>query len=195
MDVISRLLGVPDGDQDQLRSWSDALLHRDEGDMDVTPGRDRRRVPALQILLRVRSRAPRRGRFRGRSRGCPRCGRERRRAAHRRSGRRVLLPVDHRRQRDHDEAARQLPARDAALPGRAVQGGGRPDAHRRCRSRRSCGYDGSTQVMARTLTRPVELHGQTMPEGDKVLLLLGSGQPRRAGLRPPRRVRHRSRVA
>ena len=37
MDVISKLLGVPDGDQDQLRGWSDALLHRDEGDMDVTP--------------------------------------------------------------------------------------------------------------------------------------------------------------
>ena len=37
MDVISKLLGVPDGDQQQLREWSDALLHRDEGDMDVTP--------------------------------------------------------------------------------------------------------------------------------------------------------------
>ena len=29
-------------------------------------------------------------------------------------------------------------------------------------------------LMARTLTRPVELHGERMPEGDKVLLLLGS---------------------
>ena len=28
--------------------------------------------------------------------------------------------------------------------------------------------------MARTLTRPVELHGETMPAGAKVLLLLGS---------------------
>ncbi|MDQ1383450.1 MAG: hypothetical protein QOG65_829, partial [Actinomycetota bacterium] len=37
MDVISRLLGVPDGDQEMLREWSDALLHREEGDMDVTP--------------------------------------------------------------------------------------------------------------------------------------------------------------
>ena len=31
MDVISKLLGVPDGDQLQLREWSDALLHREEG--------------------------------------------------------------------------------------------------------------------------------------------------------------------
>ena len=36
-------------------------------------------------------------------------------------------------------------------------------------------YEGSTQLMARTLTRDVELHGRTMPAGDKVLLLLGSG--------------------
>jgi len=37
MDVISRLLGVPDADQQQLRKWSDALLHREEGRPDVTP--------------------------------------------------------------------------------------------------------------------------------------------------------------
>ena len=35
-------------------------------------------------------------------------------------------------------------------------------------------YEGSTQVMARTLTRDAELHGVTMREGAKVLLLLGS---------------------
>jgi len=37
MDVISKMLGVPDGDQHQLRAWSDALLHREEGVPDVTP--------------------------------------------------------------------------------------------------------------------------------------------------------------
>jgi cytochrome P450 len=36
-------------------------------------------------------------------------------------------------------------------------------------------FEGSTQLMARTLTRDVELHDRTMPAGDKVLLLLGSG--------------------
>jgi cytochrome P450 len=36
-------------------------------------------------------------------------------------------------------------------------------------------YEGSTQVMARTLTREVALHGRKMPGGDKVVLLLGSG--------------------
>ena len=35
-------------------------------------------------------------------------------------------------------------------------------------------YDGSTQAMARCLTRDVELHGEQMRAGTKVLLLLGS---------------------
>jgi hypothetical protein len=35
-------------------------------------------------------------------------------------------------------------------------------------------YEGSTQLMARTLTRAVDLHGRQMPAGAKVLLLLGS---------------------
>ena len=36
-------------------------------------------------------------------------------------------------------------------------------------------YTSPTQYMARTTTRPVELHGQQMPAGAKVALLLGSG--------------------
>jgi cytochrome P450 len=36
-------------------------------------------------------------------------------------------------------------------------------------------YTSPTQYMARTTTRPVELHGTTIPAGEKVLLLLGSG--------------------
>jgi cytochrome P450 len=36
-------------------------------------------------------------------------------------------------------------------------------------------FTSPTQYMARTTTRPVELHGTTMPAGAKVLLLLGSG--------------------
>jgi cytochrome P450 len=36
-------------------------------------------------------------------------------------------------------------------------------------------FTSPTQYMARTTTRPVELHGTTIPAGEKVLLLLGSG--------------------
>ena len=35
-------------------------------------------------------------------------------------------------------------------------------------------YDGSSQATARTLTREVELYGKVLPEGDRVLLLIGS---------------------
>jgi len=35
-------------------------------------------------------------------------------------------------------------------------------------------YDGSSQVLARSLTEDVELHGNTVPAGDRVLLLVGS---------------------
>jgi cytochrome P450 len=35
-------------------------------------------------------------------------------------------------------------------------------------------YDNSTQMLARTLTADVTLHGQTMRAGDKVLLLVGA---------------------
>ena len=37
MAVISVMLGVPREDQDELRSWSDAMLHREEGSAELTP--------------------------------------------------------------------------------------------------------------------------------------------------------------
>ena len=121
MDVISKMLGVPDGDQHQLREWSDALLHREEGVPDVTAAgisaaghlfkyfggyvADRRAHPGGDDFTAALDR-----------------GRTRWRSTHRRTGGGVLLPLDHRRQRDHDEAARELPARVAALPVRASEG-------------------------------------------------------------------------
>ncbi len=37
MDVISEMLGVPDADRTELRTWADLLVHREEGMMDVPP--------------------------------------------------------------------------------------------------------------------------------------------------------------
>src|SRR5262245_54057531 len=37
MDVISRMLGVPEADQDQLREWTDLMLVREEGRPEVPP--------------------------------------------------------------------------------------------------------------------------------------------------------------
>ena len=36
MAVISTMLGIPRSDQDEVREWSDAMLHRDEGEQDIT---------------------------------------------------------------------------------------------------------------------------------------------------------------
>jgi cytochrome P450 len=37
MDVISELMGVPEPDRDQVRAWADAVMHRDDGVTDVPP--------------------------------------------------------------------------------------------------------------------------------------------------------------
>ncbi len=37
MAVISEMLGVPEADRDELRSWADLLVHREEGVFDVPP--------------------------------------------------------------------------------------------------------------------------------------------------------------
>lgn len=42
MDVVSEMLGVPESDRDELRGWSDTVLHREEGVRGVPPERRRR---------------------------------------------------------------------------------------------------------------------------------------------------------
>jgi cytochrome P450 len=173
MDVISRLLGVPDGDQEQLREWSDALLHRNEGDMDVTPAG----IDAAYQLYKYFAA------FVAERRTAP--GADDLAAA--------LVAAENDGERLTDDqvvgflflliiagnetttkllgncllALQRFPGERAKLtkdPGRI------PAAIEEILR-----YEGSTQVMARTLTRDVELHDRVMPAGDKVLLLLGSG--------------------
>ncbi len=172
MDVISRLLGVPDGDQEELRGWSDALLHRAEGDMEVTPAG----IDAAYQLYKYFSAF----------------------VADRRAGpgdddlAGALIAAESDGEQLTDDqvvgflflliiagnetttkllgncllAMQRFPTERAKViadPARI------PDAVEEILR-----YEGSTQVMARTLTRAVELHGRKMPRGDKVLLLLGS---------------------
>jgi cytochrome P450 len=172
MDVIAKLLGVPDGDQQQLRKWSDALLHREEGRPDVTP----EGVEAATHLFRYFSA------FVTDRRAHP--GGDDFTAA--------LIAADSDGETLSDEqvvgfcflliiagnetttkllgncllALQRFPReRDKVVRDRRRI----PDA-----VEETLRYEGSTQVMARTLTRSVELHGARMPSGDKVLLLLGS---------------------
>ena len=173
MDVISRLLGVPDGDQEELRGWSDALLHRAEGDMEVTPAG----IDAAYQLYKYFSA------FVAERRAAP--------GDDDLAGALVAAESDGERLTDDQVvgflflliiagnetttkllgncllAMQRFPrerAKVIADPARI------PDAVEEILR-----YEGSTQVMARTLTREVALHDRKMPRGDKVLLLLGSG--------------------
>jgi cytochrome P450 len=173
MDVISKLLGVPDGDQEQLRKWSDALLHRDEGDKNVTPAgieaayhlfkyftafvTDKRADPdgddlaAALVAIEAEGERLTEEQVVGFLFLLIIAGNE---TTTKLLGN-CLLAL----QRFPDERAKVL-----ADPTRI------PDAIEEILR-----FEGSTQLMARTLTRDVELHEETMRAGDKVLLLLGSG--------------------
>jgi cytochrome P450 len=173
MDVIAKLLGVPDGDQQQLRKWSDALLHREEGRPDVTP----EGVEAATHLYRYFSA------FVTDRRAHP--GGDDFTAA--------LIAADTDGESLSDEqvvgfcflliiAGNETTTK---LLGNCLLALQRfPDERQKVLGDRSrivdaveetLRYEGSTQVMARTLTHAVELHGERVPTGEKVLLLLGSG--------------------
>ena len=176
MDVIARMLGVPQHDEARLRVWTNALLDRDEGVPDVTPAgieaaahlykyfcefvADRRAAVAAgtapdDLATALCAAGP---------------GAEGLRddqvvgfcflliIAGNETTTKLLANCLLALQRFPDQRRKIV-----ADPGRI------PDAVEEILR-----YEGSTQLMARTLTRPVELHGERMPEGAKVLLLLGS---------------------
>ena len=69
VEVISRMLGVPQGERQQIRHWLDLMLHREPGEIDPTPdgqvaalelvgyfhdlSREKRRYPADDMLTRL----------------------------------------------------------------------------------------------------------------------------------------------
>ncbi len=69
VEIICRMLGVPEGDRQQIRHWLDLMLHRRPGEMDPTPegleaameaglyflelAQERRRRPADDIISRL----------------------------------------------------------------------------------------------------------------------------------------------
>ncbi len=173
MDVICTLLGVPGADQHELRAWSDDLLHRVEGVPDVTSDgveaayrlykyfsafvAERRARPGGDDLTSALVSADLEGSSLTDEEVVGFCfllivaGNE---TTTKLFGN-CLLAL----QRFPHERAKVLddPARIPAAVEETLR------------------YDGSTQLMARTTTRPVVVHGTRIPEGEKVLLLLGSG--------------------
>jgi cytochrome P450 len=176
MDVIARMLGVPEADEAQLRDWTNALLDREEGVPDVTPAG----VEAATHLYKY---------------FCDFVADRRAAAA---SGASpddlttALCAAPSEGDRLDDQqvvgflflliiagnetttkllancllALQRFPAERAKVTADPVR---IPDAIEEILR-----YEGSTQLMARTLTRAVELQGERMAAGAKVLLLLGS---------------------
>lgn len=171
MDVVSKLLGVPPADRDTLRRWADAVVHREEGRADIP-------VSAMQAS----------GQLLGYFRELVTQRRQRR-------GDDLLsalldAEIDGVRLEDREVIAFLFLMIIAGnetttkLIGNALYWLWRNPRERE-RVRRdprlipnwieeTLRYDGSTQMLARAVTRDVELHGQRLRAADRLLLLIGS---------------------
>ena len=169
MDVMSELIGIPASDREEVRALADLLVHRDEGVYDV---------PATGMTAAVEL-----------------AGRFVQLITERRRQRETdlisaLIDAEFEEERLTDvdiigvlflmivagnETTAKLLAnamywawRNPVEQVKAFGGAIEPWIEETLR------YDGSSQAIARTLTRDVELHGETVPSGARVLILLGS---------------------
>lgn len=174
MDVISTMLGVPEGDQDMLREWTDAMIDREDGHPEILPhgieGGTNIYLYFLDVVKQKRAAGP--GAGDDLIDGL------------------LLAELDGERLTDDEivgfcflliiagnETTTKLignamfwldrcpDQRRLVLDDRALLPGAVEETLR---------HDGSTQLMARTLTTDTVRHGVTMREGAKVLLLLGA---------------------
>jgi cytochrome P450 len=171
MDVISEMLGVPEADRDQLRAWADTVVHREEGMTDVPPAGMEAAMHMLGYF----------GQLVADHRTHPRDDLTAALLAAEIDGDRLddveilgflfLMIIAGNETttkllgnavywlwRNPDQ--RRLVAQDATLIPRWVE--------------ETLRYDGSTQALARTVVGDLELYGQTMRDGDRVVLLVGS---------------------
>jgi cytochrome P450 len=171
MDVVSELLGVPPGDRDQLRHWADTVVHREPGSPDIPPAAisaTGQLLAYFRDLVAARKRQP--------VSDLPSALLE--------------AEIDGGRLEDRDIMAFLFLMIIAGnetttkLIGNALywlwknprqRGLVRADAQLIPNwIEETLRYDGSTQMLARTLTRDLTLHGQQLRAGDRVLLLVGS---------------------
>lgn len=171
MDVVSEMLGVPEADRDQLRTWADLVLHREDGVVEVPPAavessaklfayfgalvEERRRRPGSDLVSAL-TQAELDG-----ERLSPReivgflflmiiAGNE--------TTTKLLGNALYWLERNPD-VRRRVWADPTTVP-RWVE--------------ETLRYDNSTQALARTLREDLALHGTTMPAGSRVLLLVGA---------------------
>jgi len=171
MDVISELMGVPEADRDEVRRLSDLLVHREEGTNDVPPAgveaafalvayygemlAERRRKPTDDLTSALLS-----AEVDGDSLTDDEI-----------MGFLFLMVVA------GNETTTKLLAnawywawRNPDQRALALAGAGRASDW----VEETLRYDTSTQLLARTTTEDVALHGTVIPAGDRVVLLVGS---------------------
>ena len=171
MDVISAMMGVAEADQDILRGWADTLLHREEGKSEIP----RAGLEASANLVRYFAED---------------LARRRRRPGDDLISALVDAEVDGERLSDMEivgfcfllviagnETTTKMLGNAMLLLER------HPDQRAWLVANPSriadaveevVRFDNSSQMLARVLTRDVDLHGTTMRTGRKVLLLVGS---------------------
>lgn len=172
MDVISDMLGVPEADRDGLRACADTVLHREEGMTDVPPAGLEAAAKIFAYfndLIADRRMHPRDDL----------------------TGALLAADIDDDRLSDGEVlgflflmiiAGNETTTK---LLGNAIYWLWRnPDQRRKVRAdpsliprwvEETLRYDNSTQALARTVMRDTELHGRQMRAGDRVVLLVGSG--------------------
>ena len=171
MDVISELMGVPVADRAELRRLADLVLHRDDGVYDVPP---EGMAAALDLVVYYQAMV------------------DDRRKARTDDLTSALLDAEIDGDRLTDEeivaflflmvvAGNETTTK---LLGNAWYWGWRnPDemvkpfadaSHVPDWVEETLRYDTSSQMLLRVLRRPIELHGTTIAEGQRVLLLVGS---------------------
>jgi hypothetical protein len=171
MDVVSELLGVVAGDRDRVRAWADAVLHREDG----VPGIPPASLAAAGAILRY---------FRDL------VAERRRRPGADLTSALLAAEVDGARLGDDEVVAFLFLMIIAGnetttkLLGNACYWLWRNPGERAVvRADRSVipawieetlRYDGSTQMLARTVRGEVALHGRTLRDGERVLLLIGA---------------------
>jgi cytochrome P450 len=171
MDVISEMLGVPEGDRALLRGWADLLVHRDEVTQDVPKegveafGRIRayfkdliaeRRAGPGDDLLSALLVAETDGDRLGDAEILSFCN--------------LMIVAGNETTTKLIGNALYWLARHPEQRVRVHEDPGRIP----CWVEETLRYDNSSQILARLTTEPVELRGVVVPEGVPVLLLVGS---------------------
>lgn len=171
MDVISEMLGVPKEDRAMLRTWSDAVVHRDEGVNTIPAAGIAAAGQLLRYLKELADAAS------GKGRDDMTADLLTAEIDGDRLSQREIIGILFLMVIAGNETTTKL------LGNALYWLWKRPDQRARVRSDRrliqgwvdeTLRFDGSTQALARTVAEEVEFYGEKLSAGEKVLILLGS---------------------